>query len=355
MRFFSVESVRLMCGLMREWGQDPQVALRAAGIRAAWLDDPTRRLPSSAELAFIREYRVRLGRVPGLAVMTGQRYHLAVFGPLGMAMLSAKTLGDSVRVAIRYQDLSFSWVRFVVNTRGPDVAVTLDAGDVPGDLRDFLVCRDVAAIGTMLGDLTQHSLAYTRVALNLADPTQADGLEVHLGCPVSLRADESEMSFAARHLLRPNRHHSLTTQAMSVAACEAQLGSSARTTGTVSSQIESLMLQRSGSSLSLEAAALQLGCSGRHLRRLLEDEGTSFKDIRQRVLSTRAGHLLRTTHLPIADIAEQLGFADASSFSQSYRRWTGEPPSRHRGPPQSASPEVSSVTGTQEQKRLRSP
>ncbi|MGG1518034.1 helix-turn-helix domain-containing protein [Paenibacillus oryzisoli] len=48
-----------------------------------------------------------------------------------------------------------------------------------------------------------------------------------------------------------------------------------------------------------------------------------------------AKELLVTTHLPVADIAERLGFQSASHFSRQFRRWTGQSPSefkpKHRG------------------------
>ncbi|WP_241243140.1 AraC family transcriptional regulator [Paenibacillus whitsoniae] len=43
-----------------------------------------------------------------------------------------------------------------------------------------------------------------------------------------------------------------------------------------------------------------------------------------------AKELLVTTHLPMADIAERLGFQSASHFSRQFRRWTGQSPSEFK-------------------------
>lgn len=43
-----------------------------------------------------------------------------------------------------------------------------------------------------------------------------------------------------------------------------------------------------------------------------------------------AKELLVTTHLPMTDIAEKLGFQSASHFSRQFRRWTGQSPSEFK-------------------------
>jgi AraC-like DNA-binding protein len=45
----------------------------------------------------------------------------------------------------------------------------------------------------------------------------------------------------------------------------------------------------------------------------------------------RAKHLLVTTQLTIAEIANRLGFEDVSYFSRLFRRWCGETPGEYRG------------------------
>lgn len=75
--------------------------------------------------------------------------------------------------------------------------------------------------------------------------------------------------------------------------------------------------------------ARALGMSVATLRRRLTDEGVSFRGIRIEALCGLADHMLRS-ELPLAQVAERLGFADVRSFSRAYKGWTGITPNAKR-------------------------
>ncbi|MEE4208612.1 MAG: helix-turn-helix domain-containing protein [Parvularcula sp.] len=77
------------------------------------------------------------------------------------------------------------------------------------------------------------------------------------------------------------------------------------------------------------AVAQTLGMSVATLRRRLVEEGGSFRSLRMQVLQRQAEALLRTT-MPIAHIAERLGFSDVRSFSRAFKGWTGKTPNEMR-------------------------
>lgn len=339
MRYLSVESLRLMCDLLQEQGVASSGLLLAAGASPGQLLDPTARIPASGELAAIRLFRQLGQHIPDLAVRMGARYRLATFGPLGMAMLCAPTLGDSLRTAMQYQALSFSWLRFDVAPQGDQIVVTLDASLAPLDLRDFLLCRDVAAASAMLRDLAGNDIGLTSVDLNLADITQADGLAESLRCPVRIGKGPANMTMSLALLQQTNRHHSVTAYALCLAACDAHLKvvQSSPDSPPESAQqrdasvrVEAMLHRHAGRLLPHDEVAAMLGSSERTLRRQLAREGTSFRDVKERVLKSRAQQLLASTAMPVADVAEHLGFADASTFCQAFRRWSGQTPSAYR-------------------------
>ena len=80
----------------------------------------------------------------------------------------------------------------------------------------------------------------------------------------------------------------------------------------------------------LDAAAAALGVSPRTLHRRLEDEGTSFRGIREALRRELALARLEKSDASIATIATELGYSEPSAFFRAFQGWTGVAPSVHR-------------------------
>ena len=84
-----------------------------------------------------------------------------------------------------------------------------------------------------------------------------------------------------------------------------------------------------------QAVANMVNVSSRSLRRKLEQQGTSYRHLRDSTRYQAACELLDNTTLSLAAIAEQLGYADARSFRRAFKRWSGLLPSDYRRRPRS--------------------
>lgn len=76
----------------------------------------------------------------------------------------------------------------------------------------------------------------------------------------------------------------------------------------------------------LECLCRELAVSRHTLHRRLRLEGTTFAALHADALREFADHLLRNERLPVAAVADRLGFSEAASFSRAYLRWTGARP-----------------------------
>jgi AraC-like DNA-binding protein len=68
----------------------------------------------------------------------------------------------------------------------------------------------------------------------------------------------------------------------------------------------------------------------RALRRKLEAEGTSYRELLAEVRMRLAIEYLRKTSMTSEEIASRLGYSDAANFRHAFIRWTGKSPSDFR-------------------------
>lgn len=77
------------------------------------------------------------------------------------------------------------------------------------------------------------------------------------------------------------------------------------------------------------SVAALAGVSAPTLRRRLEEEGASFRDLRKEVLNEAAKQLL-SDRKTVAQVADELGFSDYRSFTRAFKAWNGAPPDEFR-------------------------
>ena len=95
-------------------------------------------------------------------------------------------------------------------------------------------------------------------------------------------------------------------------------------------QTERFLRACSHVSINESTVAQHLCISERSLRRSLKAQGLSFSELRNRALLESAIEFLTKTRLSIAEIAYRLGYAEATSFTRAFRRWSGMCPKTFR-------------------------
>jgi AraC-like DNA-binding protein len=85
-----------------------------------------------------------------------------------------------------------------------------------------------------------------------------------------------------------------------------------------------------GGSPRLESIARRLAMSPRTLQRRLADEGRLFNDVLDEMRVRAAKAYLARRDVAGAEVAYLLGFAEQSSFTHAFRRWTGQTPTEYR-------------------------
>ena len=82
--------------------------------------------------------------------------------------------------------------------------------------------------------------------------------------------------------------------------------------------------------LSLELGAEIANTSPRTLRRWLALQGTTWRQIVDRVRFEACERRILESSLTITEISADLGYSDQAHFTRAFHRWTGEAPSAYR-------------------------
>ena len=80
----------------------------------------------------------------------------------------------------------------------------------------------------------------------------------------------------------------------------------------------------------VDTIASELGYSSRNLQHLLQREGTTYMSLLNKTRMEIAKKYVLDGKIPLLEVTFLLGFAEQSSFSNSFRRWTGKSPTQYR-------------------------
>ena len=98
----------------------------------------------------------------------------------------------------------------------------------------------------------------------------------------------------------------------------------------IAGKVRQQLLGELGLGATLNDMASALALSSRSLRRKLEQEGTSYRDLVEEERRQLALQLLTSTTMKIEEVAAHLAYTDAGGFVRAFRRWQGCSPSEYR-------------------------
>lgn len=323
-----VTSAALIARLGQEQGLTLDACLAGTGLTEATLTAPDATVLALDELQIARNLIRQLGDDTPLGLEAGLRYHLTAYGIWGYALLSSPTLRSAIDIGLRYLDLTYAFCRIRGEARGDELWLILDDHDIPDDLRRFMVERDGAAIMTIQRELFAQAIPIKAVGYRFPPPAYPERLREIFGVEAHYNAECNYAVLDSSLLDLPLPQANPVTAAFCESQCQALL-SQRQTRSGLAARVRDSLLKRPGHMPDMETTARELGLSLRTLHRRLQDEGTSFRVLLEEVRETLAEEFLQANHLSLEEIADRLGYAEASSFIHAFKRWKGYPPRAH--------------------------
>ncbi len=313
--------------VLAEYDVDPETFLAEFGLDVAYFEEPENTLPMATLAAIAGRGAERTGS-ESFGLRVGRRATLSVFGAIGFLMKSAPTVGHAISLLNRYFELQSRGA--AVRAESDGTFVTLSYAMFDHSIGHVAQVDSAAlAVGVnLLRELTMPDWAPQAVQFAFARPQEIAPWRRFFRVTPRFDADRSAIVFPARLLERavptadPLLYRLMEDRAHELLS---------RTREGFADYVRRQLQQRATTTeYSAARTAEALGMHVRTLNRALAAEGTTYLHLRDEIRFGDACRLLRDTRMRVGEIAVTLGYADASSFTRAFQRWSGVGPSRWR-------------------------
>jgi AraC-like DNA-binding protein len=313
--------------VLRSLGADPAKLVAEVGLDLSLFDSPDNLL-SFAARGRLLAHCVAATKCQHLGLLVGQRAGLQSLGLVGSLVKYSPDLGTALR----------SLVRFLYHhVKGANATLVVDGQLVifgyqihqPGtEGTEQVADGALAAMFNIMQSLCGPGWKPSEVMFAHATPNNIEPFQQFFHAPLHFSAEQNALVFLADWLSYrlpvddPELRRQLRVQ---IEALDAHHG--AVFPDQVRRVLRPALLTARADA---DHIASLFSIHRRTLARRLNDHGVGFKELVDEVRYDIARQSLLDTDLKVIDVAELLGYADASAFTRAFRRWSGVAPAEWR-------------------------
>jgi AraC-like DNA-binding protein len=322
----AIQFVRAAMGPALTKGLDAGFVLREAGIPAELVAQDGARVTGAQAARLIRVlWDVTDDELIGMGSTPIPR---GTFRMATLALIHTPDLRTALRRFIEFAAIGMGFAVNDMRDDGRTVELVFDSGG--RNPSDQLVLAIGMTVGHRLcGWLIGQQITLTSVELTGPAPPHAAEFALVFGVAPTFDAPRAAITFPSRYLSAP------------LVRSEAELLEFVRSQPndllfrqeyhpSTSTRVRKMIERRAVETVTVDDVAKRLNISAQHLRRLLRDEKTTFRQIKEEVLRDEAIASLVRGLETAEELSERLGFSEPSAFRRAFRRWTGSPPGSYR-------------------------
>jgi AraC-like DNA-binding protein len=324
-----VQSLRGYRELVSDLGGNPGRLLRKAGINLAALNQLSAFITFESLIDLLEHSAADLD-CPDFGLRLAERQDIGILGTLAVAMRYSATVGEAMRCASKYLHVHNEAIAFTVNTE-----------ERPGQAR--LVFRDLVAHAPHWGQTAEHGVGLTARVMTLLCEGKCHLQQVwfshpalepestyrsRFDAPLTFQANRLGLAYGSRDLELPISEHNQQLHDLATSYLDSQMPRG-RTEFTTQVRHATEALLGTGTCGHRQVAhALYL--HPRTMQRRLNDEGTSFEEIKDEVRRDLAERYLSHLDVPLAQVSALLDYSEQSALGRSCRRWFNASPREFR-------------------------
>ena len=319
----------ILSGVSRA-GLTAEALLDRAGIATHLLHERSARIPVARYAALYRLINESLDD-EGFALFS-RPLRRGSFEFLCRATLSAVNLEQALQRIARFLHVVLDDLEMELETSGHAAVIVISeeqALPVGAAGRVFAYEWLLRMIHGLAAWLVAHPLPLDDVSFPYPPPLHAADYELVFAPRYTFDAPRLEARFPAEWLALPVRRDEAALRSF-LADAPASITTLYRRDRALALRVREHLRAALPEQPTLPAIARHLFLSPRTLHRRLEDEGTSFRAIKDGLRRELAIDWLTKTARPLSRIGADLGFADAAAFYRAFSTWTGSGPREYR-------------------------
>jgi AraC-like DNA-binding protein len=330
---------RLACARLRELGKDVAGILAKVGARPEQVNDDAVRLEVPKQIRILELVAEEL-QDDLLGFHLARDFDLREIGLVYHVITSSERLADALLNGKRYNTLVNEGVRLNVKLDDRAVAIALDYVDVDRQSERHQIEFWLVTLVRICRKVTETRLAPRHLRIRHRRDETPTEMRSFFGCDVEFGAASDEIIFASPVASLPIVGSDNYLNDLLLRYAEEALADRPLERASLRSAVERVLPQLLPHAKARASnVAKRLGISPRTLSRKLRDEHVTFAEILEETRLALAKRYLVEPDLPVSEIAWLLGYAEISSFTHAFKRWTGITPREYRLTPASLHPE----------------
>jgi AraC-like DNA-binding protein len=284
---------------------------------------------NAQQLDTISTNAIEMSQDRQLGLLVGSSMDIPSQGIFGYAIITSTTIGDALKLMVRYNKALLPSLDVKVVSRECRVEVLIKAPHLPDSLGRFYTELLYAAIMRSGNTLIPKGRTSVHVEFDYDVPYDKVPYQQLFGSKVKFSSNRSVLSFDEAGLKLGIATANPVARDIFRRQCDRLLSKDTHR-GMVSERVQEVLLQSGSEFPTSMHVANQLHMSESTLQRRLAKEGYKFQQLLDQVRNKLAHEYLTGTQLTINEISALLGFSDAANFRRSFKRWSKKTPTEER-------------------------
>lgn len=312
-------------------GADCEQLLADADLNPAQLLDDDNRIDLT--------YLMRLGRGairqsgrPDIGLLLGQNSRISSLGYVGLAAMTAPTLGEALAIVLKYEHLNSQCYRGTsqLQAEGAQTAMVFYSIAPYNAYTCFVVDGVLSAWVKLLQLLSGQCGLVQKAEIEFDAPNYVGDYQRAFQCEVRFGAPRNAIVLNSSDLDIPLPEANEQLHAKLLRKCDQLLNQIALADSYRNKVLKVLGTMLHGQTPSIDEVALTLGMPSWTLRRKLKEEDSAYQSLVDEMRRDVAMSYMKNTDLTFGEISYLLGFSTPGAFQRAFKRWSGQTPGEFR-------------------------